>query len=764
MHRAFARLTVSPFFAPTRLSNRALRVASGCSSLGKRWGVKDSSTQSTARAWRNGLGAFLLTAFISAHAQQMPSAQTATASSTHAAASSNDLPMAPNNPATSSTDASAPPGDAQSSNVYKNMSLQELMNQNVTSVSGTPQPYGEAPAAIQVITNNDILRSGASSLPEALRLADNLEVAQDNAHDWNISARGFNAMSGDKLLVLIDGRAVYTPILAGVSWDVENVMLEDLDRIEVVSGPGGTLWGANAMNGVINIVSKSAQDTQGWYMEGAGGSELRDAGAIRYGGTLAPDVYYRVYGTYFDRNGEVYTDGAAANDAWSEGRGGFRIDTAGSSDDKYMLEGEYYNGAAGDPSFPSTNETEVESGGHLLGRWTHTFSADSDMSLQVYYDRVNSSTPEPASAFAPTVVPAGIATEYLDTADVSFQHNIQVGDRNKVTWGAGYRFYHDVADNSPAVEILPATQDLNVFNIFGQDEIKLLDNLFFTLGTKVEHNDFTHFEYEPSARLQWNFTPTQMLWAAVSRAVRTPSIGERSLYEPTGLPDAPLPHPPFPPGYSYPQSLLDGSTSFTSEKLLAYELGYRAQLDSQISGSISTFYNFYSDIRSTSLSSASTLDLPIYLQNNLQGETYGIEVSSDYQMLDWWRWHAGYDYLQEHIHVAPGQIDFTNALNETADPKNQVFLRSSMDLPENMDFDLNGRFIDSLTINNAATAASVPSYFELDARLAWHPTKDLEISIVGQNLLQGQHAEYGFPGPDQVQIERSVYGKIAWHF
>lgn len=661
----------------------------------------------------------------------MPAAATATANSAPAIAA----PASSANPA--------------GPDIYKKMSLEELMNQDVTSVSKTPEPLGQAPAAIQVITNDEIRRSGASSLPEALRLADNLDVAQDNAHDWNISARGFNAEDGNKLLVLDDGRAIYTPILAGVSWDVQNVMLADIDRIEVVSGPGGTLWGANAVNGVINIVSKSAEDTQGWYMEGAGGSELRDYGAIRYGGTLAPDVYFRVYGTYFDRNNEVFSDnGAPANDNWSEGRGGFRIDTAGVSDDKFTLQGDYYNGAAGDPVLPGT--TEVQSGGNLLGRWTHALSSDSDMSLQVYYDRVNSSTPEPSIALEP----AGIATEDLDTADISFQHNFQAGDRNKFTWGGGYRFYHDVVDNAPGVEILPSTQDLNVFNIFGQDEIKLRDDLFFTIGTKVEHNDYTHFEFEPSARLQWNVTPKQMIWAAVSRAVRTPSIGERSLYEPTGL--NPLFHIP---------SFLDGSTQFTSEKLIAYELGYRAQLGSQVSGSISTFYNFYSDIRSTTpTGTPATLDLPIIIQNNLQGETYGIEVSSDYQMLDWWRWHAGYDYLQEHIHVKPGEVDFTNALNETADPENQVFLRSSMDLPENMDFDLGGRFIDSLRINNGPTAGEVPSYFELDARLAWHPTKNLEISVVGQNLLHDYHVEYGFPDSTQEAIQRSVYGKITWHF
>jgi iron complex outermembrane receptor protein len=664
-----------------------------------------------------------------------------------AAASTNAPPVSVNLPSTSSN-VSATPDDGQSSNIYKNMSLQELMDQEVTSVSKTPEPYGQAPAAIQVITNDEIRRSGASSLPEALRLADNLEVAQDNAHDWNISARGFNADLSNKLLVLIDGRTVYSPLFSGVIWDAQNVMLEDLDRIEVISGPGGTLWGENAVNGVINIITKSAQETQGWYVEGGGGSELRDFGAIRYGGTLAPNVYYRVYGTYFDRNNEVYPGGTPATDAWSQGQGGFRIDTAGTSDDKFTLESEYYNGAAG--STPVTG-TDVQSGDHVLGRWTHTFSSDSAMSLQLYYDRTNFSEPTAALVIKGVMFePAGIFSDSLDTYDLDFQHNFNLGDRNKITWGAGYRFTHDQNDNSPTLAFYPAPLNQNLLSTFVQDEIKLQDDLFFTLGTKVEHNDYTGFEVQPSGRLQWNITPKQMIWTAVSRAVRTPSRVDHDLVEPTGLPP------------SLPQSLLTGTTAFTSETLIAYELGYRAQLGDNISGSLSTFYNDYTKIRSTTPSAP--FGFPIYFQNNLEGETYGFELSTDYQMLDWWRWHAGYDFLKEHIHVTPGQVDFTNGLNETADPQNQVFLRSSMDLPQNMEFDTGGRFIDSLTINNGPTPATVPGYFELDARLAWHPTKNLEISVVGQNLLHDQHAEYGFPGPTQVQIERSVYGKITWHF
>lgn len=628
------------------------------------------------------------------------------------------------------------------------MSLEQLMNQEVTSVSKEPEPLGQAPAAIQIITNEAIRRSGASSLPEALRLADNLQVAQDNAHDWNISARGFNADLSNKLLVLIDGRTVYSPLFSGVIWDVQNVMLEDLDRIEVVSGPGGTLWGANAVNGVINIISKSAQDTQGWYVEGGGGSQLRDFGAVRYGGKLAPHVYYRVYGTYFDRNNEVYANGSPSNDAWSEGRGGFRIDTAGPSDDKFTLQGDYYNGAAGNPSIPGV---DVQSGYNVVGRWSHTFSPDSDMSLQLYYDRTNQSQPTaPFVLLGTTFEPGGTFTDSLDTYDLNFQHHFKVGDRNQITWGAGYRFTHDQNGNAPTLVFVPAPLNQNLLSCFVQDEIKIQDDLFLTVGTKVEHNDYTGFEVQPSGRLQWNITPKQMIWTAVSRAVRTPSRIDHDLVEPTGLPSF------------LPQSLLTGTTAFTSETLIAYELGYRAQIGDKLTLSISTYYNDYSKIRSTTPSLP--FGFPIYLQNNLEGQTYGVELTADYQLLDWWRLHAGYNFIKENIHVAPGEVDFTHGLNETADPQNQVSLRSSMDLPQNIEFDAGMRWVDTLTLNSGPTAGTVPAYFELEAKLAWHPTKDLEIAVVGQNLLHDQHAEYGFPGPNQVQIERNVYGKIAWHF
>jgi iron complex outermembrane receptor protein len=630
------------------------------------------------------------------------------------------------------------PSSAESPEAYKKMSLEELMNLDVTSVSKQPEPYGQAPAAIQVITGEDIERSGASSIPEALRLADNLDVAQKGSAGWAISARGFNTDLANKLLVLMDGRSVYTPLYSGVFWDVQDYLLEDIDRIEVISGPGGTLWGANAVNGVINITTKSAKDTQGFYVESGGGSWLEDFVGARYGGTLASNVYYRVYGKYFDRGSEVFSNGASASDSWRMGQGGFRIDSEASPQNPLTLQGDFYLG----DEKSTTGDTRT-GGGNVLGRWSHTFSDDSDMSLQLYYDRTHIAIPKPA-VFLDA---AGILRDDLDTYDLDFQDRFHLWQRNNIIWGLGYRFTHDVVGSAPSVTFVPTVLDQNLFSGFVQDEIKLQEKLFLTLGTKLEHNDYTGFEVEPSARIQWNATSKQMFWGAISRAVRTPSRIDHDLRQPLG---GPLP------------DLLDGGTNFTSETLIAYELGYRAELTKKISASISVFYNDYNDIRSSSVDLPSSL---LVFKNNLEGDTYGFEWSGDYQILNWWRLHGGYDLLKEDIHVKPGETDFSNGLNETADPQQQFSIRSSMDLPENVDLDAALRWVDTLHNNNGPNPGTVPSYFELDLRIGWHPTKNLEFSIVGQNLLHDQHAEYGFPGSATTEdIVRSVYGKVSWQF
>jgi iron complex outermembrane receptor protein len=644
----------------------------------------------------------------------------------------------------------------------KQLSLEDLMNVEVTSVSKQPEKLLRAPSAIQVITSEDIRRSGATSIPEALRLADNLEVAQENSHDWAISARGFNANLANKLLVLVDGRAVYTPLYGGVLWNVQDYLLEDIDRIEVISGPGGTLWGANAVNGVINIITKSAQDTQGAYAQVAGGKELQELAGARYGTEIAPDAYLRVYGKYTGMGDEVTTTGASAQDSWHMARGGFRMDTDTTVQNRLTVQGDFYNGTE---NYGATGDG-LESGGNILGRWTRAISSDSGLSLQAYFDHTYLSQPFAASPPAQyySGFPAAALMDSLDTYDLDFQYHFGWGQREKLIWGLGYRATHEVDEDLSVVRFSPPDLDQSLYSGFLQDEILLLPGVHLTVGSKLEHNDYTGFEVEPSARLQWSPTPQQMIWSAVSRAVRTPSRYDRDLEVPSGLIDAPAP-------YQFPSAYLKGNPDFVAETLIAYEVGYRAELGSRLSGSISTFYNQYNDLRSTTATPITALYVfpyPIYFQNNLEGDTYGLELSATYQLLDWWRLHAGYDFLQEHIRVKPGAVDATGATNETADPRGQASLRSAMDLPRKVHFDAALRWVDALHINNGPTGGPVvgivPSYFELDSRIAWHATSRLELSLVGQNLLHDHHPEYGFPSPSREEIERVVFGKITWSY
>jgi len=640
------------------------------------------------------------------------------------------------------------------------MSLEQLMNVQVTSVSRRPQKLIQAAAAIQVISDEDIRRSGATSLPEALRLADNLEVAQINAHDWAISARGFNADLANKLLVLIDGRAVYTPLYGGVLWNVQDYPLSDIERIEVISGPGGTLWGANAVNGVINIITKSARDTQGLHAEGAGGNKLDDQEELRYGAEPTAGLYVRAYGQYTGRGDEATASRASALDAWQMGRGGFRLDDDVTLGDRVTLQGDLYHGAEN----AGGDGEEDLSGGNLLGRWTHLAPNGSSTSLEVYYDHTYLSQPYPASPAAPpyyTGFPATALADELNTEDAQFQYQFTAGLRQQFIWGLEYRATQEL-DQGQFVQFLPQQLDQNLYSGFLQDQITLVPAMSLIVGSKLEHNDYTGFEFEPNIRWQWNPQGQQLLWAAVSRAVRTPSRYDRDLLVPTGLTNAP---PPF----EFPTAYLRGSDNFVSETVIAYELGYRAVFGSQWSGSWSTFFNDYDHLRST-VATATTADypfpFPVYYQNGLEGTADGFELSMSYQPLDTLHLHVGYDLLREHLHVKPGQVDATGALGETADPRGQAFLRSSVDLPRGMALNAALRWVDALHIDNGPTAGPVvgvvPAYWQLDTRFAWQATPNLTLSLVGQNLLREYHAEYGYPSPDRVQIARSVFARITW--
>jgi iron complex outermembrane receptor protein len=604
----------------------------------------------------------------------------------------------------------------------KKLSVEELLDLEVISVSKHPERLSETASAIQVITREDIRRSGATRLPEALRLASNLEVAQLDSRQWAISARGFNSTTANKLLVLIDGRTIYTPLYSGVFWDVQDTLLEDIERIEVISGPGATLWGANAVNGVINIITKAAKDTQGLFLEGGGGSEMRGFGGFRYGGTLASNLHFRAYGKYFDRDSTLLPNGLDATDDWRMGQGGFRLDWDASQINLFTLQGDLYDGRIAQPG---SNDIAV-SGGNVLGRWSHTISDNSDFKLQLYYDRTDRNIP-------------GTFGENLDTYDVDFQHRFLQGKRHDIVWGLGYRLIDDNVSNSTALAFLPPSVSRQWFSAFVQDEIALVkDRLHLTLGTKIEHNDYTGFEFQPSGRLAWKLSQKQTLWAAISRAVRTPSRIDRELFAPGS--------PPF---------LLAGGPNFFSEQLLAYELGYRVQPHQRLSLSAAAFYNDYDDLRSLEINSRTVF--PIMIANGLKGKSYGAELTADYRVTNWWRMRAGYTGLGIHLRSKPGSTDPLLGSSESHDPNHQFFLRPSLDLPGHFELDPSFRYVSRIANQ------TVPAYAELDVRLAWRPSPKLEFSIVGQNLLHDHHAEFGAPAARQ-EIERSVYGKVLWRF
>ena len=630
-----------------------------------------------------------------------------------------------------SQDTIATPGE------LKRLSLEELLEINVTSVSRKPEKLSQVASAIQVITNEEIRRSGATSIPEALRLAPNLQVAQVGAHQWAISARGFNSTTANKLLVLVDGRSVYTPLFSGVFWDIQDILLEDIDRIEVISGPGGAVWGANAVNGVINIITRSASETHGLYAEAGGGTSPNDFAGARYGGTIGSRSSFRVYGQYFDRDNELYSNGDDVTDSWRMGQGGVRIDAQTSARDALMVKGDAYGGNENVP----TGGTSTAGGGNLTTRWTRALSPSSGLSLQLYFDHTQLSNPEPASQFSP----AGTLKDRLDTYDIDFEHRLAIGFHNQLEWGLGYRFTHDVVDNSRPLAFFPSHLDHSLVSGFVQDEIAVRKNLFLTLGTKVEHNDYTGYEFEPTARLRWILARTQMVWGAVSRAVRMPSRVDRDLSQPSEFP-----------------VILVGSGDFDSETLIAYELGYRFDVSSKFTASISAFYNDYDHLRSLSFTPATVI--PFFFANDLQGETHGVELSATYQATQWWRLRAGMGVLKERLHVRAGKTDINHALNETADPEHQVSIHSSFDLPHRVEIDVGPRWVDKIYNNNGGELGTVPSYTDMDIRLGWSPMAQLEFSIVGQNVLHDHHPEFGVPDSTREEIRRSVYGKVTWRF
>lgn len=631
------------------------------------------------------------------------------------------------------------------------------MSLPVTSVTKEMSTVGRSAAAVFVITNEMIRRSGATCIPEALRMAPGLDVAQYNSNTWAISSRGFDGINAKKLLVLIDGRSVYTPISSGVYWDVQDVVLEDVERIEVIRGPGGTLWGANAVNGVINIITKTANDTQGAYVNAGGGTVERSFETARYGGKIGEDGYYRVYGKYFDRS-PFFDPDQQANDGWNQGRWGFRTDWSLDQDKSNILtvQGDHYVGISGltatetltvPPYSVPTQGSVHNTGENVLARFRHVTDEDTDWSVQTYFDNFLRDN---------TI----LNSERVRTFDIELQYRFPFTERQEVTCGAGYRYVHYLCPSeSPFTNsIQPPEGSIYTSSQFVQDEIALSPDQFtFILGCKLEQNSFTYFDYQPTARLLWTPDRTHTLWGAVSRAVRIPACTEEFLLATA---------PPASGSTVFPQII--GNRALNAESLMAYEIGYRAQVTERFSWDLATFYNVYDDLIGsvTAPPPINQSDPPpphqvllIPFANSGAADSYGAELSTNWTAAEHWRLAANYTFLRMITRGIPGQANTAGK-----NPCHQVGLRSSWDLRKDIDLDLTARYVDALT------SLSVPSYITMDLRLAWRPEqyRHLELAVVGQNLLQPYHYEFGSStesnGNEVTEVPRGVYGTVTWRY
>ena len=595
------------------------------------------------------------------------------------------------------------------------LSLEELAELEITSVSRRGEPLSGAPASIFVITGEDIRRAGVRSLPEALRLAPNLQVARIDAGQYAISARGFNNSIGNKLLVLVDGRTVYTPLFSGVFWDQQDVMLEDVERIEVISGPGATLWGANAVNGVINVITRPARDTQGGLLSmGTGNRENR--AAFRYGGALGEDGHYRAYIKGSELQNTRQASGAAVADGRDFGQAGFRADWRGGRDG-LTLQGDVYGGK----TEPRGALGPVEmSGMNLLARWTRELAGGSDISLQAYVDRTER---EDAFLFKPR----------SDVFDLQFQHGLTHG-AHRLLWGAGYRRAHDEIAPGLFFAFVPRSRGLDWANVFLQEELRLSGGLELTLGIKLESNDYSGVEQLPSARLAWKLSQRSLAWAAVSRAVRAPARLDHDIRFPAVQPPV----------------FIRGGQDFDSETAEVFELGYRAQPAPAFTFSGTAFLHQWDRLRSGQAA-------PAFVQNRIAGDTYGFEGWGTWQASSAWRLSAGGTTLRNHLEAQPGANDPVGPSALGNDPEFQWMLRSSLSLAPNHELDLTVRRVGRLP--NPA----VPEYTAVDLRYGWRVRRDLELALAVQNAFDPEHPEFN-AAPGRSEIARSAFASVRWSY
>ena len=632
------------------------------------------------------------------------------------------------------------------------LSLEQLMNIQVRSVSKKAQRLSRTAAAVFVLNTEDIRRSGATNLPDLLRLVPGVQVARLDANAWAVSIRGFNARYSNKVLVLVDGRTAYAPDFGGVFWDQQDLPLENIERIEVIRGPGGTAWGANAVNGVINITTMDSRARSGALLSLTGGSEPAGAALFEYAAPVPTRGAYRIFGRFTDTADWRLADRTSAGDGWHRGHGGFRSDWQLTGRDSLTVQGDLFHNGAGQRRwsayalglpFQSVISQSIEvNGGNLLARWSRTFSDVSSLQVQAYYDRFSRAD-------------LGVV-ESIDTLDTDFQFRLPLGTRHDVVWGGGYRVTRSGANvPNPSLFWGPYRTD-PLYSFFAQDEISIGQRFSVSLGSRLEHNAYTGLEYEPSLRFAWAATPHQTFWASASRAIRQPSRLETSV-------DVELGRFPVQPGMTAIVRL-SGNRNLQAEELREVEIGYRSQLTGSFSLDITGFTGWYRHLQWTTLSapqpiSAAEIVMAAAFKNIDHGWTYGAELAATWEATSRWRISPGYAFAG--LATAPDRVF---AEPRTPQPglqpaKHVVHLRSLVDLTRNTEFDL------SLYRTTRLPDAGISGYTRLDARISRRFAESTEASIVGQNLLEPRHLEFlDHAGILSSEVPRSIYGKLTWRF
>ncbi|MCP4699471.1 MAG: TonB-dependent receptor [Gammaproteobacteria bacterium] len=626
-----------------------------------------------------------------------------------------------------------------------NLSLADLLNVEVTSVTKQPQKLSESAAAIFVISKEDIRRSGAAGIADLLRMAPGLQVTRFNSHAWAVTARGFNGFYASKLLVLVDGRSVYNTEFSGVYWDTVDTVLEDIERIEIIRGPGGALWGANAVNGIINIITKHAQDTQGNLLALGAGNEEKSFARFRRGGMLNKSTWYRVYAKTL-RRGALAGDFA---DNWQVHQGGFRLDAHPDLHNSWTIQGDIFDGEENDVNFQTLESIKTGVDGiNLLSRWVREFSSDSKLTAQAYYDASHHDVPINAQN---------------RVFDFDLQHRFSLGKRQTILWGLGYRRLRSDIPDQPHLKFNPPLRKDNLFSLFMLDEITVFPKKFtVSLGSKLEYNDYTGLEVQPNIRLLWLQEKHRTLWAAVSRAVRTPSRIDHDVAGELTVPPAQNP--------IYPMPLLSrgiGDRRVKSEVEIAYEAGMRTQLNPRLSLDIAAFFNRYDNaVTNDQIMFPSADNRMMILQsrfsNGLEGKTYGFELALDWMKAESWRLQAAYSFLRMHLRLKKGVQSLVED-TENRSPRHQLSLRSSLTLSDEWELDLWCRYVDELP---SEALGYLDDYVNMDVRLAWRPSANLELSLTGQNLLDKQHPEFGPDtfNPFVSEVQRGAYGQLRWTF